>query len=297
MMPDPTLDLPTGPATPMTAADLLARLRRHYIKPGDLPGGVFIPECGLNGTHKQRRADALYVGFTSTSGRRLIGHEIKVSRADWRKELDSAGKADFWADNCHAWYIVAPGPDVVPPEEIPDGWGLMYPNPRTKTRMQIVVKARIDADRRPSWLAVRSIMARLDTLRAGHDADVKQKALDDARRQAAAEYEARARSDSRTPLTPEQRARLEVLDRLEELLGKRVARYVFSIDTLRDVAVEDLAAALRLVQSAKRLGLVARQEYAIGHLRDVANQLLSGLEEFGKARDVVLALTEGRDRG
>jgi hypothetical protein len=40
---------PKPPAAASTA-ELLARLQRHYIKPGQqLPGGVFLPEVGRNG--------------------------------------------------------------------------------------------------------------------------------------------------------------------------------------------------------------------------------------------------------
>lgn len=80
----------------MRTEELLARLQRHYIKPGEqFPGGIFLPEVGWNG-RSGGRVDALYVGFTSTSGRRLVGHELKVSRSDWRHELDQPGKADGW---------------------------------------------------------------------------------------------------------------------------------------------------------------------------------------------------------
>lgn len=58
-------------------AALLAALQRHYIKPGDIvTGGVFLAEGGQNGGHSWpavRRCDALYVGFTSASGRILVG--------------------------------------------------------------------------------------------------------------------------------------------------------------------------------------------------------------------------------
>lgn len=153
----------SAPVEKVRAADLLARLRRHYLKPGPFPGGVFVPECGQNGEGLQR-CDALYVGFTSSSGRILVGHEIKVSRADWRHELDQPDKADGWADQCHAWYVVAPSTAEVPPEELPHGWGLLVPNPRTSTRMDVKVRAAVHAERVPAWWAVRSIMARLDTL-------------------------------------------------------------------------------------------------------------------------------------
>lgn len=172
-------------------ADLLQRLERHYIKPGaDYPGGIFLPEVTYGGAGGPR-ADALYVGFTSASGRVLVGHEVKVSRADWRRELDKAGKADTWADECHAWYVVAPSTDIVPAEEVPHGWGLMVINPRTTTRLDIVVKPTVRADHTPSWTAARSLLSRVDTLRAQIIWDAKQKATADAHRDVEARVEQR----------------------------------------------------------------------------------------------------------
>jgi len=195
---------------------LLELLRRHYIKPGrDLPGGVFLPEVGWNGGPQSGRADALYIGFTSTSGRLLVGHEIKVSRSDWRAELDKQGKADPWHDQCHAWYVVAPSTDVVPVEELPHGWGLMLPNPRTTTRMQIKVKAVVHADRRPSWNAVRSIIARQDTLRAQEILSIRTDARDEARKQAEREYQQRA--ERRAAALGDHSA--EIVRDIEERLG------------------------------------------------------------------------------
>ncbi len=272
----------------MTAKELLARLRRHYIKPGPYPGGIFIPECGINGPGDQSRADALYVGLTSTSGRLLVGHELKVSRSDWLKELDTAGKADFWADNCHAWYVVAPGPQVAPKEEIPEGWGLMYPNPRTTTRMQVIVKAPVHADRTPSWQAMRSIMGRVDTLNTQAAAQVHSEALDDARKQAREEQERRNRADGR--LTTAERERLDMLTRLEQFVGGPVKGYV--IDGEDGVDVRQLAAALRLVGAADRMGLRRADQWAVTSLREAAESMLAGLEAFGEARAAVTSLLE-----
>lgn len=266
---------------------LLEILQRHYIKPGAFPGGIFLPECGINGNGIQSRADALYVGFTSTSGRLLVGHEVKVSRSDWRKELDTAGKADFWADNCHQWIIVAPGADIVPAEEIPHGWGLMYPNPRTATRMQIVVKPETHKDRVPSWTAVRSMMARLDTLQHQHAADVRQAALEDARKQAEGEYEARNRHAK--AMTSEDRRRLDLLDRLENALGAKLGPGWGDDDT---VSPEIVAAALRLAEAADSMVPGA---YGTDQLRRAAEAMLTGLEEYDSARKALLELT-GRKR-
>lgn len=259
-----------------TTKDLLERLRRHYIKPGPMPGGVFVPECGINGG-AQTRADALYVGFTSTSGRLLVGHEIKVSRADWRKELDSAGKADFWADNCHQWYIVAPSTDIVPPEELPHGWGLMVPNPRTTTRMDIKVKAVTDTTRTPSWNATRSILARLDTLRAQHDVDVQQKATDKAR----ADMEERYAARTEQSLTAAQRGRLDALTRLEEALGVQVDKHAWH-DEAEKIRPDLLAAAIQLVRLSDKF--TNNDRYAAATLRRSIESVTEGLAEYEEIR-------------
>lgn len=145
----------------MKASELLERLQRHYIKPGEMmPGGAFLPEVVLG----SRRADALYVGFFQSRGKHLVGHELKVSRADWLHELDQPEKAEAWEPNCHSWYVVAPSEDIVRREELPHGWGLMIPG-RSKTRMTIVVKATLHPERNPSWEATHALVQKIDSLR------------------------------------------------------------------------------------------------------------------------------------
>lgn len=269
-------------------SQLLEILRRHYIQPGPMPGGVFIPECGINGATGSR-ADALYVGFTSASGRLLVGHELKVSRSDWRRELDKVGKADFWADNCHQWWIVAPGPEVVPQEELPAGWGLLYP--ARGRRMQIVVKAATHADRNPSWQAVRSIMARLDTLRAKHDVEVERAALDKARATAEEERRRRAEVEGRHVLTQDQQRRLDAFERIEKALGSQIHGWIWDEDKTGKIDAETAAAAIRLIATAKDLGLGRVPQYHADSLERAAGQLLKGLAAFTDARRALLALS------
>lgn len=181
------------PGAKMTARELIARLQRHYIKPGEaLPGGIFLPEV-THGGYNGRRVDALYVGFTSSRGHLLVGHELKVARSDWLHELDQIEKAETWASQCHAWYLVVPDTSVARPEELPHGWGLMVVDPKTKTRLQVLVRADVDKTRQPDWITVHSILKRIDTLRAlavSEAREAERRAQDetiaDLRRQAAA---------------------------------------------------------------------------------------------------------------
>lgn len=202
-------------------ATLLALLQRHYIKPSQpLPGGVFLHEVGGNGSWgASGRADALYIGFTSSSGRILIGHELKISRADWLNELNKPGKADQWADQCHAWYLVVNDPAIVKDGELPPGWGLMSPG-RSKTRMTIHTAAAVKPNHTPSWDAMRSIVARYDTLREKEIRETVAKRAEqvdaDRERLIAREVERRIRE---APETGQAARRIKLI---EEIIGAQI---------------------------------------------------------------------------
>lgn len=51
------------------------------------------------------------------------GHEVKVSRSDWLRELADPSKAETFAQHMHHWWLVAT-PGVVR-DDLPDGWGLL----------------------------------------------------------------------------------------------------------------------------------------------------------------------------
>lgn len=226
--------------TTATTPELMALLRRHYIKPGaPLPGGVFLEEVGWNGGAGSGRVDALYVGLTGSSGRQLVGHEVKVSRADWLAELRKPGKADEWADQCHAWYLVTL-PGVVFEGELPAGWGLMFPG-KSKTRMHIETPARRYPDRTPSWDAMRSIVGRQDSLRAQAIAEGQSEAY----RKAVADADARVELivAARLRGTAADGATVDELERYRRALGRLVdAETGWPRDGITAERLADLAA-------------------------------------------------------
>lgn len=241
-------ELTERPSDRTVTADLMARLQRHYIKPSQpLPGGVFLPEVGWNGGAHSSRVDALYVGFTGSSGRLLIGHEVKASRSDWLNELNKPGKADAWADQCHEWWLVSP-PGIVQTGELPDGWGHMVPG-RSTTRMTVLVPARRHHDRVPSWDATRSVIARQDTLRSDAIYAAQAKAREDAHgevtERAEQEIERRMRS------MPDAVALQERLARIEKALGGQLVedepdRWYVRRHGVTEAALADVAELLRL---------------------------------------------------
>ncbi|MGW4528364.1 hypothetical protein [Amycolatopsis sp. NPDC004378] len=158
-----------------SATAMLERIRAHYIKPIKvqpgghvreddlLPGAVVLAEVPAPGT-SGRRIDALAIGLTRARAG-LDGFEIKVSRNDWLHELDQARKADAWFGHTHRWWVVAPSTEIVRSEELPEGWGLMVPDPRSARRLKVVTKA---ATRTPilDWSVLWEIAKKLDRNRA-----------------------------------------------------------------------------------------------------------------------------------
>ncbi|OMC07082.1 hypothetical protein [Mycolicibacterium fortuitum] len=280
-------------------SDLLALLQRHYIKPGaPMPGGIFLPEVGWNPAGgpggRAGGCDAIYVGFTSSSGRLLIGHELKVSRSDWLNELNKPGKADAWADQCHQWWLVVLDPSIVHDGELPPGWGLMSPG-RSKTRMTVHVKADTKTDHRPSWLAVRSIMARQDTLRAKAIENFRRDAREDARRefdqQVAEAVDRRLRGQH--PDVGELRANIAAI---EDALGAKIDFDADSDDvhygwaghvTLRQIS--EIAEAVRVYGDVQRAvsGVAGRYASPIKTTQNALDRLGTALGELAKAGTAV----------
>ncbi|MCC3292936.1 hypothetical protein [Arthrobacter sp. zg-Y1110] len=55
----------------------------------------------------------------------LHGHEVKISRADWRNELKDPTKAEAVKRYMTHWWLVVPDADIVKPGELPADWGLI----------------------------------------------------------------------------------------------------------------------------------------------------------------------------
>ena len=147
--------------------DVLKALYGHYRKPGEeFSGEVLIAEP--QSPAGQRRCDLLRVGMWQSRGTGIDVHEIKVSRSDWLRELDSPAKAEAWWPYCSRFWITTP-PGIVVPGELPEGWGLME-LPSSGRRFRVKVPA---ASKKPELtvgllieLLRRSDNARLDEIRS-----------------------------------------------------------------------------------------------------------------------------------
>lgn len=83
-----------------------------------------------------RECDALAMSLWPSRGLELIGFEVKVTRSDWRRELNDPDKAERSLYRyCDRWFVVAP-PDVVNVNDVPPTWGLLVYGTRWVTARQ-----------------------------------------------------------------------------------------------------------------------------------------------------------------
>ncbi|HEY3477326.1 MAG TPA: hypothetical protein VGL02_00375 [Streptomyces sp.] len=75
---------------------------------------------------------------TSGAGYELIGHEVKVSRADLLAELADPTKSDPWMRYCNRWYLVIPTMALADGLDLPETWGVMTPPSGRRTRSMTV---------------------------------------------------------------------------------------------------------------------------------------------------------------
>jgi len=88
----------------------------------------------------ERYADALALSLWPSRGIGMTGFEIKVSRADWQRELADPEKAAEFMKYCVAWYVVAPE-GIVERLELPATWGLIEVPEHGRKRLATRVEA------------------------------------------------------------------------------------------------------------------------------------------------------------
>jgi hypothetical protein len=124
----------------VTASAVLAMLRRHYLPDETRPAGIFAHEIQAPGP-TLRKADLIWLGVTAATGSKLIGHEIKVTRADVLAELADLTKSDPWQRYCDQWWLVIPHLSLIEGLELPPTWGVMTPPSGRRTRSMTLHRA------------------------------------------------------------------------------------------------------------------------------------------------------------
>ena len=116
-MAKPKREMVTG----LSAGDCVRALRTRY------PTNAFalleqVANC--TGFGAGRWADVVVMSLWPSRGLTVSGFEIKVSRSDWKRELDDPAKSAEIQSYCDEWWIVAPR-GMIDPHELPPTWGLL----------------------------------------------------------------------------------------------------------------------------------------------------------------------------
>ena len=120
------LDLGPEPAA-MTEAEVTDALHARYSQVHG-NGNRYAVAAGVRsgaGFDARRTADFVAMDLWPSKGLALHGHEIKVSRPDWLRELKEPEKAAEFIPYMNYWWAVVSGPRIVRDGELPEGWGLM----------------------------------------------------------------------------------------------------------------------------------------------------------------------------
>jgi hypothetical protein len=144
--------------------------RYSKVAPGNGPRYVVAEhvrnQCGFGGywgTGPTRTADALVVDLWPSSGLKIHGFEVKVSRSDWLTELKDPDKAEAFKPYCDHWWLVVPDAAIVR-DDLPDGWGLLAVGKGGRLRMckraPSLARKPMPFDMTAAWLRATSKTAR-----------------------------------------------------------------------------------------------------------------------------------------
>lgn len=106
----------------MTAGDICNALRERYKQP---EWALFFEVGNGTGGNCRRHADALAMNMYPSRGLSIIGFEIKVSRSDLKRELETPDKAEEIARFCNEWWLVVPEGLIKEDDLIPATWGVL----------------------------------------------------------------------------------------------------------------------------------------------------------------------------
>lgn len=122
------MTVPDPEAVRWTEREILDRLsRRHNVRRGgNGPEWVYMEKVrDQAGAWANRTIDALALHLWPSRHHEVHAYEVKVSRADFRRELaGDMAKSEPWTAWVEYFWIVAPA-GVVPRTELPAMWGLL----------------------------------------------------------------------------------------------------------------------------------------------------------------------------
>jgi hypothetical protein len=248
------------PSPKMTTQQLDEALHAHFIRPEDRrnlvgAGAVYLTEVTAP-DGSGRRADAVHVGlWSSRGGGRIDVCELKVSRSDFRRELEEPRKAEAWWPYSTTFSIVSPGIDITPPEELPPGWGLLIPNPRPRSRRFKTIVAPEEREPKLTIGLLLTLLKNTETTRTNALAAQAR----DLRNQHAQDMQ-KLRSEKVVLDHPRVQARLSLLNQIEAAMGLEVDDFAWDGQISPQAAGEGLALFMQGHQARQRAREAAQRQ-------------------------------------
>lgn len=106
----------------MNSGKVLAALKKRWPEERGAHAWLYEVRNHVGFSGPERYADALVVSCWPSRGIWCAGVEVKVSRSDWRRELEDEGKAAAIMKWCDRWWVAAPA-KVFELSEVPETWG------------------------------------------------------------------------------------------------------------------------------------------------------------------------------
>lgn len=233
-------------------SEVYSKLRQRYSPP---KWAYFEEVRNGGGFNATRSCDAIAMSLWPSEGLLLHGHEVKVSRADWLRELKQPAKADEFMAVVDFWWLVAGDREIVKLEELPDKWGMLAP----RGDRLVVVKHAIKLTPLPLDRGTLSSLLRR------------------AQESKASEMELKAARDDAT-----ERAMLHgnrERERLESRLGD-LLKFVSDFETASGIRIhdcwrggKDLGAAVRIVMESPWGGVANQLRFAAQQMENGARAL------------------------
>lgn len=104
-----------------TAAQIVRHLQERHS--GE-EWATFTELADGTGSMKGRTIDFYALNLWPSKAYLSAAYEVKISRSDFRRELDNPGKRAPWEKRASECWFAAPV-GIVPLEEVPEGWGLL----------------------------------------------------------------------------------------------------------------------------------------------------------------------------
>lgn len=111
----------SGKNTKVNAAMIRAAISKRWSDP---EYAVMFEVGDATGYQTRRHADAVIMSLWPSRGLELHGVEIKVSRADWKREAADPTKAEAIAQYCDRWWVITAPGVIDDMSDVPPAWGV-----------------------------------------------------------------------------------------------------------------------------------------------------------------------------